>query len=424
MPLNILDLSRGLCYNFIKLTGEKFRVRSIFEDIANLNKKGMKFGVETTRRILDKLGSPDEKLKIIHIAGTNGKGSTAEYITQILIAAGKRTGTFTSPMVESYFDQFRVNGSNIREELLAEYFKDAYAAADGKATEFEVETAGALYAFYKEGCEYAVIECGLGGKLDATNAIKNKELAVISSIGLEHTSFLGSTIKEICSHKAGIIKDCPAVVNALQPEDARNFFKKLGVKFAENDFRIKSASLNCTTFIYDGKEYKTRMFGREQAYDAATAIEAAHALQLEEKAIQVGILQANLAGRLQVLTACGNIYIVDGGHNPAGMKPLAELLKMFPKNNTQIIFGCLSDKDVNGNLHALKGLAKKITAIQPVSPRAMDINKISSACKKYFTEVEVGANVSSALENAKGVVSVCGSFTLVKEALNWIEKRL
>lgn len=398
-------------------------MRSVFEDIANLNKKGMKFGVETTRRILDKLGSPDEKLKIIHIAGTNGKGSTAEYITQILVAAGKRTGTFTSPMVESYFDQFKIDGTPIEKDKLAEYFKEALAAAEGKATEFETETAGALYAFYREGCEYAVVECGLGGKLDATNAILRKEVAVITSIGLEHTSILGNSIKEICAHKAGIIKDCPAVVNALQPEDARSYFRKCGAIFADKGLEIKRVGLDGSKFSYDGREYKIPLFGREQVYDAATAIEVAHLLKIDENSTRMGILKPNLAGRLQVLTADGNIYIVDGGHNPAGMKPLAELLKTLPADKAEIIFGCLADKDIHGNLKTLKGLAKRITAVQPQSPRATEINKITSACKKYFDEVKEEVSVSAALEKAKGVVVVCGSFTLVKEALNWIEKR-
>ena len=398
-------------------------MRAIFGQIANLNKKGMKFGVETTRRILDKLGAPDKKLKIIHIAGTNGKGSTAEYISRILIAAGKRTGTFTSPMVESYFDQFKVDGKPIAEQSLAEYFEAANSAAGGSATEFEVETAGALYAFYKEECEYAVVECGLGGKLDATNAIAQKEVAVISSIGIEHTAFLGNTYAKICEHKAGIINNCPAIVNALQPLEAREYFKKLGVTFAEKDFRIKSISLEGVKFAYDGRDYKTCMYGCEQAYDAATAIEVAHTLKIDESAIQAGISQANLAGRLQVLTASGNIYIVDGGHNPSGMKPLAALINNFPAEDVEIIFGCLADKDIRGNLHALEGLSKKITAVQPDSPRAMDINKITAACKKYFTVVSQGESVSAALENAKGVVVVCGSFTLVKEALSWIEKK-
>ena len=399
-------------------------MRLIFNDIANLNKKGMKFGVDTTRHLLASLGSPDKKLKIIHIAGTNGKGSTAEYITRILIAAGKRTGTFTSPLVESYFDQFKVDGKPIAEEVLSEYFEAAFAAAEGSATEFEVETAGALYAFYKEGCEYAVVECGLGGKLDATNAIAQKEVAVISSIGIEHTAFLGNTYAKICEHKAGIINNCPAIVNALQPSEAREYFKKLGVTFAEKGFKINNISLDGVKFTYDGREYKTRMYGREQAYDAATAIEVAHTLKIDESAIRAGIFEANLAGRLQVLTALGNIYIVDGGHNPSGMKPLAELINNFPAEDVEIIFGCLADKDINGNLRTLEGLSKKITAVQPDSLRALDINKITAACKKYFSVVSEDKSVSAALEKAKGVVVVCGSFTLVKEALSWIEKKL
>lgn len=398
-------------------------MRTIFNDIANLNKKGMKFGVETTRRILDTLGSPDNKLKIIHVAGTNGKGSTAEYATRILIAAGKRVGTFSSPMVESYFDQFKVDGKPIAEETLAKYFEEAYVAAGGGATEFEVQTAGALYAFYKEGCEYAVVECGLGGKLDATNAIVKKEVAIISSIGIEHTAFLGNTYAKICEHKAGIINNCPAIVNALQPAEAREYFKKLGVTFAEKGFLIKNISLDGVKFTYDGREYKTHMYGREQAYDAATAIEAMRTLGIDENAIRSGVFEANLAGRLQVLAASGNLYIVDGGHNPSGMKPLAELINNFPADKVEIIFGCLSDKDINGNLRALEGLSKKITAVQPDSPRALDINKITAACKKYFAVVSEDKSVSAALEKANGVVVVCGSFTLVKEALSWIEKK-
>lgn len=396
---------------------------SVFEEIANLNKKGMKFGVETTRRILDRLGSPDGKLKIIHIAGSNGKGSIAEFITEILVAAGKRTGTFTSPMVESYFDQFKIDGKPLNEATLSQYFERAYTAAEGKATQFEVETAGALLTFAEEGCEYAVVECGLGGKLDATNAILRKEVAVISSIGLEHTAVLGNTYAKICAHKAGIIAGCLAIVNALQPEEARSYFKKLGVTFADKGLDIKQTSIGGVRFDYDGKEYKTHLLGREQAYNAATAIEVAHALNIDENAIHIGISQAKLAGRLQVLTASGNIYIVDGGHNPAGMKPLAGILKMFPKDDIEIIFGCLADKDIIGNLHTLKGLTEKITAVKPDSPRAMDLDKIVAACKKHFAAVSEEKSVSAALEKAKGVVVVCGSFTLVKEALNWIEKR-
>lgn len=396
---------------------------NIFAEIAELNKKGMVFGTETTREILDKLGSPDGKLKIIHIAGTNGKGSTAEYITQILTAAQKRTGTFTSPMVQSYFDQFRIDGKPVASATLAKYFKKAYAAAEGRATEFEVQTAGALYAFYGEGCEYAVVECGLGGRLDSTNAVNKKEIAVITSIGLEHTAVLGNTLNSICSHKSGIIKDCPAVICAMQEEEVKSYFKALGAIFADKQFKILSAGLGGTRFLYGGTEYFTPAYGVEQAYDAATAVETATQLKIDKNAIRAGISNFNLKGRLQILNKNGNTYIVDGGHNPAGIKPLKALLSEFDPQKVTLIYGSLSDKDINGNLSLLQGCAHKIIAVSPVSPRAMDMEKIFSVCKKYFNDVSPAESVGAALKSASGVIAVCGSFTLIKEALNWIDKR-
>ena len=395
----------------------------VFDRIEKLNDGSMKFGTERTRALLDRLGSPDDGLKIIHIAGTNGKGSIAEYITQILIAAGKKTGTFTSPAVLNYFEQFRINGNQIDKTTMSEYFEEVYAFADG-CTAFEVQTAGALYAFYKEGCEYAVVECGLGGLLDSTNAINKKELAVISSIGLEHTAFLGDTIQKICAHKAGIINNCPALVNALQPEEARKYFTNLNVLFADKSLQILESNFCGQRFLYDGKEYKIQMAGFAQVYNAATAIEAAKVLGIDNNSIQVGISQAKLAGRLQYFNAKGNTYIVDGGHNPAGFAPLAEVLKKYNGKEVTVIFGCLSDKDIDKNLQTIQGLAARIIAVKPQSARAMDIEKITAACRKYFNSVTEESNVGCALEKSCGIVVVCGSFTLVKEAVNWIEKRL
>ena len=197
-------------------------------------KRGIKLGTERTRAVLDGLGSPDKNLKIVHIAGSNGKGSVAEFITQILLAAGKRVGTFTSPAVYCYEDMFRVDGVPIPRRKLDGYLKEASEYGGRvEATEFETETAAAVYAFYKEGCEYAVIECGMGGTYDATNAVGGKEVAVITSVSLEHTQYLGDTLEEICVNKAGIIKDCPAVASACISGDARGYLESMGAIFAE-----------------------------------------------------------------------------------------------------------------------------------------------------------------------------------------------
>lgn len=378
--------------------------------VQNLSAKGIHAGTAVTREILNNLGSPDKSLKIIHIAGTNGKGSTAEYITQILIAADKRVGTFQTPAAYDYFEQFRIDGAPIPCEVLNKYFAEALQAADGlDATEFEVETAGVLQAFKCEGCEYAVLECGMGGKDDATNAVANKEVAIITSISLEHTAYLGSTLKEICENKSAIIKNCPAVVNALQSEEVLNYFKKRGAVIATPDVN----------------GYKLRMAGDCQPYNAACAIEAARLLKIDETSIYSGVNSAYLPARVQYFKSEDVTYILDGAHNPASFAPLAGVLR-GEKGVKCVIFGCLSDKDVDGDAFALRGAADRIITVKPNSPRAMPQEKITSAFRKYFNNVTEENSVGSALANActnSEVIAVCGSFTILKEAKLWIEKR-
>lgn len=355
------------------------------------------FGTAVTRKILDNLNSPDDRLKIIHIAGTNGKGSTAEYFTRILIAAGKKVGTFTSPAVYDFYDQFRIDGEVF--PAAEKYFKKAETAAAGlNATDFEIQTAGILLAFCEEGCEYAVIECGMGGLYDATNAVNKKVLAVITSISLEHTAYLGGTVEEICAHKAGIIKNCPAVVNAYQPAEARKYFEKLGGIFAEAS-------------------------GGVQSFNAATAVVGARLLGIDENCIARGIENARLSGRMEEFNAEGVKYILDGAHNPAAFVPLSNFLKGLAGEKI-IIFGCLADKDIEGNLSALAGICDKIIAVKCNSPRARSLEQTAEACKKYFKTVQTAQSVSDALSFAFAkTVVVCGSFTLLREAKEWIEKK-
>lgn len=379
-------------------------------------------GTFVTRSILNNLGSPDDGLKIIHIAGTNGKGSTAEYFTRILIAAGKKVGTFTSPAVYDFYDQFKIDGKPMPAELAEKYFGRALAASEGlNPTDFEIQTAGALLAFKEEGCGWAVVECGMGGLNDATNAINKKELAVITSISLEHTEYLGNTIEEICAQKAGIIKDCLAVINALQPyKEAENYFKNLGGFFAN---RVTYAYGN--EFWYCDAHYETSVTGVEQVYNAATAIEGARCLGLPEKAISDGIKSARFEGRVEKIRAFGREYILDGAHNPAAFRPLIQSLKGLPRSEITVIFGCLKDKDIEGCFSQLSGVCPSIIAVECVSPRKMPLSEILKHCKKYFKNVSSAESVSAALNTAyTKTVVVCGSFTLLKEAKLWIEKGL
>lgn len=378
------------------------------------------FGTCVTRKILDNLDCPDDKLKIIHIAGTNGKGSTAEFFTQILVADGKKVGTFTSPAVYSFYDQFKINGVPIKAETFERYFDRAEKTAEGlNATDFELQTAAVFLAFYKEGCEWAVIECGMGGLGDATNAVNKKELAVITSISLEHTAYLGNTIEEICAQKAGIIKNCRAVINALQPcKEAENYFKNIGGYFAN---RVTYAYGN--EFWYGGDYFQTAVGGVEQAYNAATAIEGARFLGLSEKAIAEGLKRARFDGRVEKISAFGREYILDGAHNPAAFEPLVKVLKGLNRSEITLIFGCLKDKDIDGCLEKLSEVGEKIIAVECESVRRMPLEDIAAACRKRFGKVSTADGVTDALNRAfTKTVVVCGSFTLLKEAKKWIDR--
>ena len=399
-------------------------------DITKNTAKGMVFGIERCRTILDRLGSPDNELEIVHIAGTNGKGSVAEYMTGILVCAGKRTGTFTSPAVFSYNEQFRVDGKPLDDSKLSGYLQETVKAAEGTgATQFEIETAAALYAFYKEGCAYAVVECGLGGTYDATNAISHKKLALISTVALEHTKYLGNDIKSICEHKFGIVKDCGVVVSALQSDGAKEFFKSKNADFADGKINIVNSGICGTDFEYGGKMYRLSCVGSyAQPYNAALAIEGARRLKIAESAIYMGVNCAKPRGRIEVKRAHGLTVVLDGAHNPDSFKPLSAFLKSGAvEGDRVIIFGCLADKDIDGNLALLQGLGKCIIAVQCPGDRALALDKIHVSCLKYFENAVKADSVGDALNLAVKISKtavVCGSFTLLKEADKWIEKGL
>lgn len=407
--------------------GKRLDYKKVFFKISSLTPRGIDFGAERERALLNELRSPDKKLKIVHIAGTNGKGSVAEYITQILIAAGKKTGTFTSPAVFDYLEQFKLDGKPVSEKLYAEAFGKVFKLIEsssgsiGGATRFEAETAGALNAFSIAGCEYAVIECGLGGKFDATNAIEKKEAAVITSIGLEHTAILGNTLEEICAQKAGIINNCPAVVSGLQPEEVKKYFENSGAKFPSTPYITGSDS-----FLYENKEFKLKMNGQVQPYNAAVAIEVARILKIDENAIYEGVKRAYIGGRTEILTAkSGRVYILDGAHNPAAVSALCDFLENAYGRADEVIYGSLSDKDIYKNLSFLKEVAAKINLVPCNSSRSADMEKLKEICENLHISAVQRKNTAEALKKSSGAVTVvCGSFTILREAKKWIEKRL
>lgn len=398
----------------------------IQEKLQKYTCEGSKYGLSRTRALLSAFSDPDKQLKIVHIAGSNGKGSIAAYITNILIASGAKVGTFTSPEVFSYSEKFLFNGKPA-DEVINYYLSEVYDAASAmsdRPTAFEIETVAALTAFRAAGCEYAVVECGLGGRDDATNAISQKAVAVISSISLEHTAVLGDTIESICAHKAGIIKNCPVVVSALQCEEGRAYFSQFTDKFAGDGLEILSRDRGGQFFLYGGVRYFIKMHGDAQCYNAATAIEAAKILGIDSCTISAGLVLTRLTGRCDIRESGGRTYILDGAHNPAAFSPLSDMLKSTDGEKS-LVFGCLSDKDVRSSAEILCPLFDEIIIFSPSSYRAMDRDKIFSAFEAAGAKrIRAAQGIEDALGMAEGkIIAVCGSFTFLKEALQWIEKR-
>ena len=398
----------------------------IIDLLKNYEQKGSKYGLERTRALLNLFGSPDKKLKIVHIAGSNGKGSTAAFITNILIAAGYRVGTFTSPEVYSFSEQFAFNGRG-EEEFIKYYLSEVYSSSlemEDKPTAFEIMTVAALAAFAASGCEYAVIECGLGGKDDSTNAISQKSVAVITSVSLEHTAILGKTIEQICQAKAGIIDNCPAVISALQLPGGRQYFSRFTKEFAGDGLEITSRTQEGQTFRYKGGEYCIRMSGDAQCYNAAVAIEVARLLGVGGCQINAGLVLTKSSGRCERLQKGEVSYILDGAHNPAAFSPLLDIVNRADGKKS-LVFGCLSDKDVQGAAEILSPAFDEILIFQPKSYRAMDADKIYSAFAKADAAKKIIKvdSASEGLQRASGkVVSICGTFTCLKEAKEWIER--
>jgi len=397
----------------------------IIEILRNYEQKGSKYGLERTRKLLKAFGCPDKKLKIVHIAGSNGKGSIAAYITNILIASGYKVGTFTSPQVYSYGEKFLFNGK-AEEEFIKYFLSEVYSASlerEDRPTAFEIETVAALAAFEAAGCEYAVIECGLGGRDDATNAISQKCAAVLSSVSLEHTAILGDTVEEICENKAGIIKNCPVVISALQSISGRKFLSRYTKEFAGDGLQIISRSAEGQIFKYKGSEYFIKMHGDAQCYNAAVAIEVAKLLKIGNCKIITGLATAKLDGRCEIISKGGRTYILDGAHNPAAFAPLLDVLKGIEGGKT-LVFGCLSDKDVFKAAELLSPEFGQILIVSPESYRAMDAEKILSAFAAAGKKALLCADIGGAMEKAEEkTVAVCGSFTVLMEAKQWIEKR-
>ena len=393
---------------------------------------GQKPGLDRIRRLLGRLGNPQEKLKFVHIAGSNGKGSTAAMLASVLSAAGLKTGLYTSPHLWRFNERFQVDGAPISGEDLAEITAQVLEAAEDE-TEFELMTAIGMVYFLKAECDIVVLETGLGGRLDSTNVIPAPEVAVITHIGLEHTEILGDTLDKIAREKAGIIKQGCDVVLCEQGYDLYCLFEEIcklrcsSLALTVNP-EVLSSGLEGQTFTYRGEGlYHIALLGEHQLQNAAVVLEAVRVLrqrgwEVPETAVARGLEQARWPGRLE-LARRGPDVILDGGHNPQCMEALARALgELYPEKKLIFLTGVLADKDWSTMMGELLPLAKEFYTITPDSPRAMPAAELAAYLEGQGAKATPCGSVREGLELAlvflspEDVVCVTGSLYMIGEA--------
>ena len=402
-----------------------------FDPIAYINEprwQESRLGLERTRDLLDRMGRPQDRLKFVHVAGTNGKGSTCAYIASILQAAGFRTGLFTSPYIIEFEERIRVDGCNISlgdlrdVTLFVREHAEAMADETGEhPTEFELMTAVAFEHFARSSCDIVVCEVGLGGRLDSTNIIDPPEACVIVRIGLDHTDLLGDTQAAVAAEKAGIIKPGSAVIAYPQddPEAARVIADKAaacGTQPIVPDLSQLSIGAideqGMRSFTYGGLALKTRLLGSYQPFNAAMAIETARALRgrgwdIDEATIAKGVADTVWPARFEVVQAgegCAAV-VVDGGHNPQGAVVLADSLKSaFPDKRTVFLMSVLADKDYRAMIRAVAPLgAAWVCVTSPNVGRALQGSDLAKAVREELAALAIDADVLEAPSFAAGM---------------------
>ena len=389
--------------------------KEALEYIESIGHFGSKPGLERVTELLKKLGNPQEGLKYIHVAGTNGKGSCASMTASVLKAAGYKTGLFTSPYLYRFNERMQINGKDIGDEALAqlvERVKPLAEAMDDHPTEFEIITAAAFLWYKEENCDVVVLEVGLGGRFDATNIIGAPEVAVIMNIGLDHTEILGDTLEKIAFEKAGIIKPGCDVVMYQQQESVMDVVRarcdEVGAALHVADFSAVKGEFDSVfgqTFSYKGEPYALPLLGAHQLRNAAVVLEVVNALRargwkLEQTDVEHGVYSVNWPGRFELINE-EPMFIVDGGHNPQCAASVAEnLAHYFPDYRRVILLGILRDKDYAELTDILDPLADEYVCITPDSPRALKAAELADHLAKYGKPVTVCDGIRDGVEAA------------------------
>lgn len=385
-----------------------------FDPIAYINTprwQASRLGLERIRELLERLGRPQDRLKFVHVAGTNGKGSICAYLASILSAAGHRTGMFTSPYIERFEERIRVDGVMISPDELRDVTLAVREHAEAMAeetgdhpTEFELMTAVALEHFVRCGCDIVVLEVGLGGRLDSTNVIDAPEACVIARIGLDHTALLGNTLAAIAGEKAGIVKEGSAVVSWPQEPETMAVIEHAaaehGCELRMPDFaqleegavKWEDGASPFRSFSYrEWTDLRTGILGSYQPQNATVALEAVDVLRgrgwrIPDEAVRAGVARTRWPGRFEIVeggsSPDGFAIVVDGGHNPQGARALADsLAEVFPGRKPVFVIGVLEDKDYPRMLEDALPLGSAFVCVTPGNPRALPAHKLARAIR-------------------------------------------
>lgn len=431
------------------------RYEEAMKYITEVGNFGSNYGLERTYKLLEYLGNPEKELKLIHIAGTNGKGSTTSMITEILMGAGYKVGMYTSPFIEEFEERIQINRRNIPKEILATLIDEVKVAIDrvieegyNHPTEFEIITVLMLLYFKKEEIDFGVIEVGLGGRLDSTNVII-PILQVITSISFDHTNLLGNTLEEIAAEKAGIIKKNIPTVIYPQEEEALKVIKNKCIDMASDLYIADNYNIKFLNVVNNDKPYQLLKYKFKEEFDILLPLLGEHQilnLSVAIKAIEVlnnikivnittesiieSIKNVTWKGRLEVLS--NNPYVViDGAHNIQGIKTLSKNIKQYFKyENLHLILGILADKDVDEMIKIITPMAKQVYAVTPNSIRAQLAEDLKNEIIKYnkncraFDEYEQA--YLEALKNSKenDIILASGSLYMIGDMRKIINKHL
>lgn len=418
----------------------------------NLERFGIKLGLENTTEFLSRIDNPHEDFKSVHVTGTNGKGSVCAFTAEMLRQHDLKVGLYTSPHLVDFRERIRINSEEISESdvvRLATELRvqmESMASEDGEKqlTFFEFTTGLAFKYFSEQEVDLVVAEVGMGGRLDATNVLR-PEVTAITRIGLEHTNYLGTTIPEIAREKAGIVKDGVSVVTCERGADALSVIatvcERKGAKLRkiDSDFRIDDIrqSLEGTTFNYSGarrlRDLRTRLLGRYQAENAAAALAimeelSGRGLQMSEEAVREGLERTAWPGRLEVVSQ-SPLVIFDGSHNPDGVRATVNVLGELRVTPLTYVLGCMDDKDARGIVRAIAPTASRIIATQVGYRRTLSAERLSAIVSDEFRGPHERFDHSkeafdSGIDGTAGNgMCVIGSLYLVGEAIQWWRKR-